>query len=145
MRTSDILVIAPNFKRRLSGVTSTIIQLVPLQAKSLPVDALILDLEDAVAAADKETARDAAVEAVAALPSDTDTLVLIRVNGPTTPMPMHTKEAAVASDLVTIDVLKAGSEMRWSTNQAARASTPPASPAATVRTAVCPADSSSEW
>ncbi len=32
MRTSDILVIAPNFKRRLSGVTSTIIQLVPLQA-----------------------------------------------------------------------------------------------------------------
>ncbi|MCM2502346.1 glycosyltransferase family 4 protein [Aureimonas altamirensis] len=37
MRTSDILVIAPNFKRRLSGVTSTIIQLVPLQAKSLPI------------------------------------------------------------------------------------------------------------
>jgi mannosyltransferase len=32
MQTSDILVIAPNFKRRLSGVTSTIIQLVPLQA-----------------------------------------------------------------------------------------------------------------
>lgn len=37
MRTSDILVIAPNFKRRLSGVTSTIVQLVPLQAKSLPI------------------------------------------------------------------------------------------------------------
>lgn len=31
-RVQDIDVIAPNFKRRLSGVTSTIIQLVPLQA-----------------------------------------------------------------------------------------------------------------
>jgi len=35
MRVSlqDILVIAPNFKKRLSGVTSTIIQLIPLQQK----------------------------------------------------------------------------------------------------------------
>ncbi|MBB3996327.1 glycosyltransferase family 4 protein [Aureimonas pseudogalii] len=33
----DILVIAPNFKRRLSGVTSTIVQLVPEQAKSLGI------------------------------------------------------------------------------------------------------------
>ncbi len=32
-RIEDVDVIAPNFKRRLSGVTSTIIQLVPLQAK----------------------------------------------------------------------------------------------------------------
>ncbi|ALN72789.1 glycosyltransferase family 4 protein [Aureimonas sp. AU20] len=34
------LVIAPNFKRRLSGVTSTIIQLVPEQAKALDIRAL---------------------------------------------------------------------------------------------------------
>ena len=33
-RIEDIDVIAPNFKRRLSGVTSTIIQLVPAQAKA---------------------------------------------------------------------------------------------------------------
>jgi mannosyltransferase len=32
-RIEDVDVIAPNFKKRLSGVTSTIIQLVPLQAK----------------------------------------------------------------------------------------------------------------
>ena len=63
----------------------------------------------------------------------------------TAPMPMSTKDAAVASDRVTIDVLNAGSAIRCSTNQAASASTPPASPAATVRAAVCPADSSSEW
>ncbi|WP_416358352.1 glycosyltransferase family 4 protein [Aureimonas phyllosphaerae] len=37
---SDILVVAPNFKRRLSGVTSTIVQLVPEQAKRLPIAAL---------------------------------------------------------------------------------------------------------
>lgn len=37
---SDILVVAPNFKRRLSGVTSTIIQLVPEQDKRLPIAAL---------------------------------------------------------------------------------------------------------
>ena len=36
----DIDVIAPNFKRRLSGVTSTIVQLVPLQAKSLRIATL---------------------------------------------------------------------------------------------------------
>ena len=33
----DVTVIAPNFKRRLSGVTSTIVQLLPLQAKRLPI------------------------------------------------------------------------------------------------------------
>ncbi|KAA0969034.1 glycosyltransferase family 4 protein [Aureimonas fodinaquatilis] len=37
MKTSEILVVAPNFKKRLSGVTSTIVQLVPLQAQSLPI------------------------------------------------------------------------------------------------------------
>ncbi|MGC4026356.1 MAG: glycosyltransferase family 4 protein [Mesorhizobium sp.] len=37
---SQIEVIAPNFKRRLSGVTSTIIQLVPLQAKSIGIAVL---------------------------------------------------------------------------------------------------------
>ncbi|WP_182085510.1 glycosyltransferase family 4 protein [Aureimonas sp. ME7] len=39
MTISDILVVAPNFKRRLSGVTSTIIQLVPEQNKRLAVRA----------------------------------------------------------------------------------------------------------
>nr|AIA88604.1 CAZy families GT4 protein [uncultured Sinorhizobium sp.] len=33
-------VIAPNFKQRLSGVTSTIIQLVPLQARTLGIATL---------------------------------------------------------------------------------------------------------
>lgn len=35
----NIDVIAPNFKRRLSGVTSTIVSLVPLQAKTLSIAA----------------------------------------------------------------------------------------------------------
>ncbi len=35
-----LAVVAPNFKKRLSGVTSTIIQLIPLQAKSLPIASL---------------------------------------------------------------------------------------------------------
>ena len=48
-------------------------------------DAVAVDLEDAVAAGDKESARDATVRAVAELPRDGGTLVLIRVNGPTTP------------------------------------------------------------
>lgn len=38
--------IAPNFKRRLSGVTSTIVQLVPLQARSLGVATLGPGLPD---------------------------------------------------------------------------------------------------
>ncbi|WP_223999624.1 glycosyltransferase family 4 protein [Aureimonas sp. SA4125] len=40
MPVRDVEVIAPNFKRRLSGVTSTIIQLVPLQAGTLGIAAL---------------------------------------------------------------------------------------------------------
>lgn len=36
-RAIDPLVLAPNFKRRLSGVTSTIVQLVPLQAERLSI------------------------------------------------------------------------------------------------------------
>ena len=48
-------------------------------------DAVAVDLEDAVAPADKESARDAAVRAVADLPQDTGTLVLIRVNAPASP------------------------------------------------------------
>lgn len=35
-----LFVVAPNFKRRLSGVTSTIIQLLPLQAKSVSIASL---------------------------------------------------------------------------------------------------------
>jgi len=37
---ADVEVVAPNFKRRLSGVTSTIIQLVPLQARTLAIATL---------------------------------------------------------------------------------------------------------
>jgi mannosyltransferase len=37
---ADIEVIAPNFKRRLSGVTSTIVQLIPVQARSLRIATL---------------------------------------------------------------------------------------------------------
>ena len=40
VRMSDIDVVAPNFKRRLSGVTSTIVQLVPRQAKHVGIAAL---------------------------------------------------------------------------------------------------------
>lgn len=43
---SRIEVIAPNFKRRLSGVTSTIVQLVPEQAKSLGIATLGPGLPD---------------------------------------------------------------------------------------------------
>ncbi|WP_370193367.1 MULTISPECIES: glycosyltransferase family 4 protein [Aurantimonas] len=37
MDIRDVEVIAPNFKRRLSGVTSTIVQLLPLQARTLGI------------------------------------------------------------------------------------------------------------
>ncbi|WP_370640203.1 glycosyltransferase family 4 protein [Aurantimonas sp. HBX-1] len=37
MTIRDVEVIAPNFKRRLSGVTSTIIQLLPLQARDIGI------------------------------------------------------------------------------------------------------------
>ncbi|MEX6505719.1 glycosyltransferase family 4 protein [Jiella sp. M17.18] len=37
MDIRDVEVIAPNFKRRLSGVTSTIVQLLPLQAKTIGI------------------------------------------------------------------------------------------------------------
>ncbi len=43
---AGIEVIAPNFKRRLSGVTSTIVQLVPLQARSLGIATLGPGLPD---------------------------------------------------------------------------------------------------
>ena len=39
VRMSDIDVVAPNFKRRLSGVTSTIVQLVPRQAQHVGIAA----------------------------------------------------------------------------------------------------------
>jgi mannosyltransferase len=45
---SDIDVIAPNFKRRLSGVTSTVIRLVPLQAQSIAITACAPEMPDHV-------------------------------------------------------------------------------------------------
>jgi len=41
---ADIDVIAPNFKRRLSGVTSTVIRLVPLQAEQMAITACAPDV-----------------------------------------------------------------------------------------------------
>lgn len=43
---SEICVIVPNFKRRLSGVTSTIVQLVPLQAREIGIATLGPGLPD---------------------------------------------------------------------------------------------------
>ena len=40
VRIADVDVVAPNFKRRLSGVTSTIVQLVPRQAEETGIAAL---------------------------------------------------------------------------------------------------------
>jgi mannosyltransferase len=37
MRIEDVEVVAPNFKRHLSGVTSTIVQLLPLQARDIGI------------------------------------------------------------------------------------------------------------
>ncbi|GLZ47074.1 citrate lyase subunit beta-like protein [Actinomycetospora sp. NBRC 106375] len=47
-------------------------------------DAVAVDLEDAVAPADKDTAREATVRAVADLPRDTGLQVVVRVNAPST-------------------------------------------------------------
>jgi mannosyltransferase len=44
----DVHVVAPNFKRRLSGVTSTIVQLVPLQARSIAIATLGPGLPDSL-------------------------------------------------------------------------------------------------
>jgi citrate lyase beta subunit len=52
------------------------------KAAALPADEVIVDLEDAVAAADKEAARALAVDAVRARPGRTTAL---RVNGRDTP------------------------------------------------------------
>jgi mannosyltransferase len=46
VRMADVEVVVPNFKRRLSGVTSTIIQLVPLQAKTIGIATLGPGLPD---------------------------------------------------------------------------------------------------
>lgn len=43
-----LLVVAPNFKKRLSGVTSTIVQLVPLQARQMSIASLGTGLPDSV-------------------------------------------------------------------------------------------------
>lgn len=45
---SRVEVVAPNFKKRLSGVTSTIIQLVPMQAKRIGIATLGPGLPDAL-------------------------------------------------------------------------------------------------
>ena len=47
---ADVEVIAPNFKRRLSGVTSTIVQLIPVQARTLRIATLGPGLPDGLPA-----------------------------------------------------------------------------------------------
>lgn len=47
-RREDVLVVAPNFKRRLSGVTSTLERVVPVQRRDLPVAAFGPGLSAAV-------------------------------------------------------------------------------------------------
>ena len=59
-------------------------------------DAVAVDLEDAVAAADKDAARDTAVAAVGELPAS-GLLVLVRVNGPGTPWYADDVAAVAAS------------------------------------------------
>ncbi|MAS13632.1 MAG: glycosyl transferase family 1 [Nitratireductor sp.] len=46
LRVRDVDVVAPNFKKRLSGVTSTIVQLVPEQSKTLAIATLGPGLPD---------------------------------------------------------------------------------------------------
>jgi citrate lyase subunit beta/citryl-CoA lyase len=67
------------------------------KAKSLSVDAVIFDLEDAIAPDIKEEARDRACEAVRA-GSYGDRQVAIRVNGIATPWGEEDLEAAVAAE-----------------------------------------------
>ena len=45
---ANIDVIAPNFKRRLSGVTATVARLVPLQARSIAITACAPEMPDEV-------------------------------------------------------------------------------------------------
>ncbi|HUG62178.1 MAG TPA: CoA ester lyase [Methylomirabilota bacterium] len=65
------------------------------KARALPVDALILDLEDAVAPEAKDVARDQVAAAVAARGFG-DREVLVRVNGPATPWGEADLAAAIA-------------------------------------------------
>jgi len=44
LSVNDVDVICPNFKRRLSGVTATVVRLVPLQAKSIAIATVAPDL-----------------------------------------------------------------------------------------------------
>jgi mannosyltransferase len=44
LRLSDIDVLAPNFKRRLSGVTATVVRLVPIQSNTVAIAAVAPDL-----------------------------------------------------------------------------------------------------
>jgi mannosyltransferase len=45
---NDLDVIAPNFKRRLSGVTSTVVRLVPIQAQDMEIAACAPEMPDEV-------------------------------------------------------------------------------------------------
>ncbi|QPH52871.1 HpcH/HpaI aldolase/citrate lyase family protein [Pontivivens ytuae] len=66
------------------------------KAQSLPADALILDLEDAVAPAEKDAARDLVCDRVKAKPFGPRE-VIIRVNGADTPWGAADLEAATAA------------------------------------------------
>jgi citrate lyase subunit beta/citryl-CoA lyase len=83
------------------------------KARSLPCDAVILDLEDAVAPETKSVARDAAVRAIRAGGFGRRELV-VRVNGPDTPWGADDLEALsrVAPDAVLIPKVSDGATLQ---------------------------------
>lgn len=96
------------------------------KAKSLPADALILDLEDAVAPEAKEAARSQVCGAVEAGGYGRRQLV-IRINGPETPWGAADMEAAAAAapDAVLVPKVAAGADIARATQALATAGAPP--------------------
>jgi citrate lyase subunit beta/citryl-CoA lyase len=94
------------------------------KARSLPADALILDLEDAVAPAAKETARTQVCAAVKAGYSGRE--VAIRINGLDTPWGRADLEAAAAAgpDAVLVPKVGSGDDIARATESLAAAGAP---------------------
>jgi len=95
------------------------------KARSLPADALILDLEDAVAPAAKETAR---IQVCAAVKAGGygGREVVIRINGPDTPWGQADLEAAAAAgpDAVLVPKVGSGEDIARATDSLAAAGAP---------------------
>src|SRR6185436_3267491 len=95
------------------------------KARSIPADALILDLEDAVAPAAKETAR---IQVCAAVKAGGygGREVVIRINGPDTPWGQADLEAAAAAgpDAVLVPKVGSGEDIARATDSLAAAGAP---------------------